>query len=259
VTRFRHGAATATGGVRPVNEDSYLAKSPLYAVADGMGGHGSGDVASSLAIGALTTCLNFADLSVDAVLATLDDANRVIRDAAAQRNVTEGMGTTVAGLAAIQTGGGSHLMVFNIGDSRVYRFAAGRLDQVTVDHSEVEELVLAGTLTRDQARNDPRRNVITRALGLELAPLADRWLVPANAGDRYLLCSDGLFNELSDDQIASLLTGTDPEQAAAALVAAADEAGGHDNITAVVVDVIGDEDEDAEADTMPRDELPGRP
>ena len=223
-----------------------------------MGGHGSGEVASSLAISALTACSGLADLSVDVVLATLDEANRVIRDAAVEQNVPEGMGTTVTGLAAIRTGGGSHLMVFNIGDSRVYRLADGRLDQVTVDHSEVEELVLAGALTRDQARSDPRRNIITRALGMDQVPLPDRWLVPANAGDRYLVCSDGLFTELPDDRILDLLADRDPERAAIALVTAADQAGGRDNITAVVVDVVDEEDEDAEADTMPRDELPGR-
>jgi PPM family protein phosphatase len=258
MTRFRHGAATATGRVRLANEDSYLAQPPLYAVADGMGGHGAGELASALAIDALTACTQSLALSADAVLATLDDANQAIVAATVARGETDGMGTTVTGLASIETGGGSHMVVFNVGDSRVYRLASGRLDQITVDHTEVEELVLAGSLTRDQARTHPRRNIVTRALGSEPAPTPDHWLLPAMAGDRYLLCSDGLFTELTDDRILQLLTDQDPQGAATALVAAAEDAGGHDNITVIVVDVDIDEDRAARDDTTPRDLLPDR-
>lgn len=254
LTRFRHGAATATGNVRQVNEDSYIAKSPFYAVADGMGGHRSGEVASALAIDVLAARSGSLGLSAEDVLATLDDANRAIRDAAPDKDAADRMGTTLTGMASIETSGGSHLMVFNVGDSRVYRLADGRLDQVTVDHSAVEELVLAGALTRDEARTDPRRNIITRALGSNPAPRADHWLLPARAGDRYLLCSDGLFTELSDEKILELLADADPQKAATILVAAANEAGGRDNITVVVVDVIDVADDDvARADTTPRD------
>jgi PPM family protein phosphatase len=252
MSRFCHGVATSTGRVRRVNEDSYLALPPLYAVADGMGGHGAGDLASALAIEALTACALLRQLSAHAVLATLDDANHTI----VQRSEADVMGTTVTGLASIETAGGNHLMVFNVGDSRVYRVVGGRLDQVTVDHSEVQELVLEGALTRDQARTHPRRNIVTRALGSNLVLRPDHWLLPAIAGDRYLLCSDGLFNELPDDQILTLLATHDPQRAAAALVAAANDAGGHDNITVVVVDVDGDDDEAADDATTPRDQLP---
>jgi PPM family protein phosphatase len=250
---FRHGAATSVGRVRRVNEDSYLAQPPLYAVADGMGGHGAGDLASALAIEVLTERARLGPLSVPAVLATLDAADQAI-----VRHEPEGMGTTITGLASLETADGNHLMVFNVGDSRVYRVAGGRLDQVTVDHSEVQERVLAGELTRDQARTHPRRNVITRALGSGRALRADHWLVPAIAGDRYLLCSDGLFSELPDDQILPLLAEADPQRAATALVDAADQAGGRDNITVIVVDVGAvDDDRAADGDTMPRDLLPG--
>ena len=252
MARFRHGAATSAGRVRPVNEDGYLALPPLYAVADGMGGHRAGDLASALAIETLTACAQLGPLSVDAVLAALDDANHAI----VQRGEADGMGTTVTGLASIQTAGGSHLMVFNVGDSRVYRVADGRLDQVTVDHSEVQELVLSGTLTRDQARIHPRRNIVTRALGCALVLRPDHWLLPAIAGDRYLLCSDGLFTELSDDRILALLAAPDAQQAATALVTAANDAGGHDNITVIVIDVDGDDDQTADDDTTPREQLP---
>jgi protein phosphatase len=259
VTRFCHGAATATGRVRRVNEDSYLALPSLYVVADGMGGHGSGDVASSLAIDAFTACARVPPLTADAVLATLDDANQAIVDATVRRGEADGMGTTVTGLALIETSGGSHLMVFNVGDSRVYRLTAGHLDQITVDHSEAQELVVAGTLTRDEARVYPRRNIVTRALGSDPAPTPDHWLLPAIDGDRYLLCSDGLFNELPDDLIRQLLAAGDPQHTATALVTAADDAGGHDNITAIVVDIEADSNPAADGDTTPRQLLPDRP
>jgi len=258
VIGFRHGVATSVGRVRQVNEDSYLAQPPLYAIADGMGGHGAGDLASALAIETLTGCARLGVLSVPDVLATLDAANQTIA-----RHEPAGMGTTVTGLASLETAGGDHLMVFNVGDSRVYRVVGGRLDQVTVDHSEVQELVLAGRITPEQARTHPRRNVITRALGSDRALRVDHWLLPALAGDRYLLCSDGLFSELAEDQILPLLTGGDPQRAATALVDAANDAGGHDNITVIVVDIDGDDeqaaDDDrvADGDTRPRDQLPG--
>jgi serine/threonine protein phosphatase PrpC len=242
--RFTHGAATFVGRVRRVNEDSYLALPPVYAVADGMGGHDAGDVASALAIEALIACARSRPLSAEAVLAALDDANRAI----IARDEPNGMGTTLTGLAALEAAGGDRLMVFNVGDSRVYRLGGGRFDQVTVDHSEVQELVLAGVLTREQARTHPRRNVVTRALGSDPVLRADHWLLPAVGGDRYLLCSDGLYSELSDEAIARLLAAGDAQQAAAALVTAANDAGGHDNITAVVVVVDVDVDVDDDVD-----------
>lgn len=261
MTRFCDGAATAIGRVRRVNEDRYLISPWLYAVADGMGGHGSGDVASSLAIDALQACARLHPLSADAVLAALYAANRLILEAAAERGNGDGMGTTVTGLALIETSGGGHLMMFNVGDSRVYRLADGRLDQITVDHSEAQELVIAGHLTRDEARTYPRRNIITRALGSDPPPAPDHWLLPAIAGNRYLLCSDGLFGELTDDQILPLLTAGDPQHAADTLVTAANDAGGRDNITTIIVDVHQDEGDDwaAESDTIPHNQLPGGP
>jgi PPM family protein phosphatase len=236
--RFKHGTATSVGRVRRVNEDTYLALPPLYAVADGMGGHGSGDVASALAIDTLTVCAGQPPLSVEAVLAALDQANRAI---IAQQDA-DGMGTTVTGLAAVEAAGGDQLMVFNVGDSRVYRLADGRFDQVTVDHSQVQELVLAGVLTREQARTHPRRNIVTRALGSHPPLHADHWLLPAIDGDRYMVCSDGLSGELPDEVIQGLLTAGDPQQAATALVAAANDAGGRDNVTVIVVDIEVDDD-----------------
>ena len=206
---------------------------PVFAVADGMGGHGAGDVASRYAIESLRACVDLRPLFVEAVLSALEEANRVI----IERAEAEKMGTTVTGLAALEAAGGDHLMVFNVGDSRVYRLSGGHLEQVTTDHSEVQEMLRAGVITREQARVHPRRNIITRALGSDPVLRAEHWLLPAIGGDRYLICSDGLYSELPDDLILPLLTVGDCAHAAAALVAAANDAGGHDNVTVIVVDV----------------------
>jgi serine/threonine protein phosphatase PrpC len=262
MTRFWHAASTSPGQVRRVNEDSYIAQPPLFAVADGMGGHGSGDLASRLAIDTLTVAGRLRPLSVEGVLEGLDAANRAIVTYEGAR----GMGTTVTGLALLETRDGDRLMIFNVGDSRVYRLSGGVLSQVTVDHSEVQELVQAGVITRDQARIHPRRNIVTRALGTIPASRIDYWLVAATAGDRYLICSDGLYSELPDEHITSLLrNGGAPQATADALVAAAEVAGGHDNITVIVLDVVGfgdlgdrrpDDQSEVETTPLPQEELP---
>jgi serine/threonine protein phosphatase PrpC len=235
MTRFFHGAATSTGRVRRVNEDSYLVLPPLFAVADGMGGHDAGEVASAVAIDVLARYARGGPLSVDTVLAALDEANRAVIG----RGEAHRMGTTVTGLASLVTPAGSQVMVFNVGDSRVYRLAGDQFGQLTVDHSEVQELVLAGAITPEQARTHPRRNIVTRALGSDFVVRPDHWLLPPLPGDRYLVCSDGLTGELTDEEILPLLRAGSQQEAASALVAAADEAGGHDNTTVIVVDVIG--------------------
>ena len=249
--RFSYGAATSMGRVRQVNEDSYLAVPPLFVVADGMGGHGAGDLASRIAIEEMSACVALRPLFAEAVLTALEHANRHI----IERDPVNRMGTTATGLAALETAGGDHLMVFNIGDSRVYRLSGDRLEQLTVDHSEVQELVLAGVITREQARTHPRRNVVTRALGSDVGLLPDHWLLPAIGGDRYLICSDGLFSELPDDVILLLLAVGTPQEAAEALVAAANDAGGRDNVTAIVVDIDSDDDADVDETTLPRELL----
>jgi len=235
MTRFIYGAATSIGQVRKVNEDSLLVNPPLFAVADGMGGHGAGDLASSLAVEAVSSAARLRPLSEDGVLAALDGANRAIVTYEGAR----GMGTTITGLALVDTPAGDRLMVFNIGDSRVYRLSGGDLVQVTIDHSEVQELVEAGVITRDEARIHPRRNIVTRALGTMPPCRPDCWLLPAMGGDRYMACSDGLYSEVPDEKITTLLASGDPQAAAEALVAEAEAAGGHDNISVIVIDVVG--------------------
>ncbi|HEX4831065.1 MAG TPA: protein phosphatase 2C domain-containing protein [Trebonia sp.] len=262
MTRFWYAASTSPGQVRKVNEDSFLTSPPLFVVADGMGGHGAGDLASRLAVDSMADATRRRPLSADVVLEALDGANRTI----VTYEGSNGMGTTITGLALLETPDGDRLMVFNVGDSRVYRLSAGQLDQVTVDHSEVQELVKAGVITRDQARVHPRRNIVTRALGTMPASRPDYWQLPVVGGDRFLACSDGLYSEVPDEHIRSLLANGGPPQAAAdALVSAAEVAGGHDNITVIVVDVVGFADHGpdgygdqsmVETTTLPRDELP---
>ena len=221
-----HGAATDIGLVRAVNEDSYLSTPPVFVVADGMGGHQGGDVASRIVIEEY---------------------------AAAQR--AEGGGDFQAGTTAVvgllvEDDEGAKWLLANLGDSRIYRYAAGALEQVSVDHSVVQELVDAGSITPEEAAVHPARHVITRALGGAEFADADYFLLPLPRVERLLLCSDGVTGMIDDAQIAEILGREgDAQEAADRLVAAAVEAGGRDNATAVVVDVDAvDADGDGAAD-----------
>jgi serine/threonine protein phosphatase PrpC len=235
---LRWGTATDVGRVRSLNEDSLLAVPTLFVVADGMGGHAAGEVASRLAVGEFARLAEQAPVSADDLAETVRLANEHILTEGAERGDRYGMGTTLTGVGVVSTEDGEQLAVFNVGDSRVYRFSEGRLDQVTVDHSAVQELVDAGRLTPQAARTHPRRNVVTRSLGSQPSPAPDVWLVPPVAGDRFLVCSDGLTGELEDPAIAELLGASpDPQAAADELVRQAVAAGGHDNVTVVVLDV----------------------
>src|SRR5258707_15577993 len=153
--RFWHSAATSPGRVRRVNEDSSLALPPLFAVADGMGGHGAGDLASRLAVDTLTSAARARPLTADGVLAALDAANRAI----ITYEGAKGMGTTITGLALLESGGADHLMEFNVGDSRVYRLALGRLREDTGVHPELQGLIPRGRMTRVQTRDHPGRTI----------------------------------------------------------------------------------------------------
>ena len=239
--RLTAGAASLVGQVRSANEDAVLVDDDLVAVADGMGGHQAGEVASADAVEVLSGVAGHRSLA-DLVLA-VHRANRRISDRAAEDEALRGMGTTVCvvGLVDEDAGDGEmaeHLAVLNVGDSRVYAHAEGRLSQLTEDHSLVEALVREGRITPDEAEVHPQRNVLTRALGVEPLIVVDAWLLAPCDGDRLLLCSDGLFNELSEARIAEVLAeGDTPEVAARRLAAEADAAGGRDNVTVVVLDV----------------------
>ena len=238
---LRFGMATDVGRLRAVNEDSVLAVAPLFAVADGMGGHAAGEVASQVAL--TTVRERFVDADVhttEALVQAVQDANRAIHDRSVSDLHLRGMGTTLTGVAVVERDGTERLAVVNVGDSRTYVVQDGILQQITRDHTYVEDLVAAGEITADEARFHPRRHIITRALGIDSDVQVDAWEAAAGAGDRYLICSDGLFNEVDDGQIAAVLTGTeDPQRAADTLVELANAAGGRDNISVVVVDITG--------------------
>jgi serine/threonine protein phosphatase PrpC len=253
------GSATHMGCVRDLNEDAVLATRTVFIVADGMGGHAAGEVAAALALAHLGTLDERDDLRPEDVVVAIGDANEAILSSMARHEENTGMGTTVSGLCLGTVAGSAHWFVFNVGDSRVYRFADGVLTRVTVDHSEVEELVAAGRITADEARSHPRRNVVTRSLGTTPAPTADMWVLPAMPGDCFLVCSDGLTVEVVDDDIAiALRQAAQPQQAADALVRLAIEAGGRDNVSAVVVRLRADTAHgSADVATAPRASLTG--
>jgi protein phosphatase len=247
------GVSTDPGHLRPLNEDSYLAQPPIFAVADGMGGHAAGEIASGLVIAALRQLAVPSELRPEDVSATITAANDEIVRHGLEQEQTIGMGTTVTGVAIVSVGGTEHWAVFNVGDSRVYRYFNGVLQQVTVDHSEVEELIAAGYLTRAAARTDHRRHIITRALGTVPAPPVDLWVFPPTPGERFLVCSDGLPDELPDDQIAALMAAAaTPRDAAALLVAEALQAGGRDNVTALVIGLAEATEDGVDEDTAPQ-------
>lgn len=231
------GAVTDRGLVRGVNEDALLADPPVFVVADGMGGHAAGDVASWMAIESFAVLVGPAAISATEAIEAISAANAAILRVAAANPEKAGMGTTLSGLVSVVAGGAEHWMVFNVGDSRVYRLAAGHLEQLTVDHSEVEELVRSGRLTREAARGYGRRNVVTRSLGTDPEPVADSWVFPPVEGERFLICSDGLCNEVIDFDIERcLLAHRAPQEAAEGLLRMALEAGARDNVTVIVVD-----------------------
>jgi protein phosphatase len=250
----RAGAATDVGRQRKHNEDSVLVEGSVFVVADGMGGHAAGEVASGIATATLAELARLERRRSDDVVEALQRANRRILESVATHPDQTGMGTTVAGLTVVTAGGSDHWAVFNVGDSRVYRCIDGRLTLVTVDHSEVRELIDGGFITEEEAARHPLRNVVTRSLGTDTAPTPDVWVFPPHPGERFVICSDGLSNELTTDDIRRLVTGSDdPQQAADALVAEAVQAGGRDNVSVIVVALDADEQEqDLDADTSPR-------
>jgi len=231
------GAATDAGLRRRINEDSYLAASPLFLVADGMGGHNAGEIASAAVIDEFAALAGRESLTIDEVQTAVTASRR--RVAMLPPGAGAGAGTTLAGVVIADVDGEGYWLAINLGDSRTYRLSEGRFEQVSVDHSVVQELVDSGQLAADAAERDSRRNVITRAIGAGSDSEPDYWLLPAEEGDRILVCSDGLSGELDRDALhAILLTETDPQAAATRLVHEAMVRGGRDNITALVVDAL---------------------
>jgi PPM family protein phosphatase len=260
VTVLRSGSASHVGRVRTVNEDRALEGLTLFAVADGMGGHAGGEVAAAIAVEALEAGFNRTP-TMDGLVAAVQDANRAVWERGVGDQALRGMGTTVTAAALVATADGDRLVLVNVGDSRSYRFHDGTLDQLSVDHSVAEELVAQGALSEAEAAVHPKRHILTRALGIGPQVEVDLWEVVPEDGDRYLLCSDGLSNEVLPDGIAGVLSSVrDPHEAAETLVGLANQSGGNDNITAVVVDVLVGEDSDsaaAEAVATPGEATPG--
>lgn len=235
-----------------VNQDSILVANMVFAVADGMGGHAAGEVASQMAVAGLRRLADRPVFSAEDVRAELVITNDAILASAARFPERHGMGTTVAGLGVVCIAGADHWVVFNVGDSRAYRFAGDALVQLTVDHTEVAELVASGVVTAEDAHYHPRRHVVTRALGSDPAPEPDVWVFPPTAGERFLICSDGIFLELSEAEIVDLLRcEPSPQLVADELVRRAKAYGGRDDATVIVVDYVS-QLEDAMEDTAPR-------
>jgi protein phosphatase len=239
VTTFAWGSAIHVGQVRQVNQDNLVTEDGLFAVADGMGGHRGGEVASALAVAALRE--RFTERTSAGLVTAVQGANDVVVAEAGRDPELRGMGTTLAVLALVDDGDHEVLSIANVGDSRIYllRAESEDLEQITEDHSLVATLQRQGQLSKDEAATHPQRNIITRALGIDTTVLVDSWDLEPVRGDRYLICSDGLFNEVDDARIAATLRRlADPSEAAAELVRQANEHGGRDNISVVVVDVV---------------------
>lgn len=241
-TVLQWAGATDVGRVRSNNQDRYFVQPGLWIVADGMGGHRGGEIASRLACEALTE--RYDQHTVDGLIDAIESANTAVHTAGNNDADLTGMGTTVVAIALVDDNDEEVLAIANVGDSRAYRLTAGELEQLTEDHSLVADMVREGSLSPDEAATHPQRNILTRVLGVyEEIPVDVLTVVPRH-GDRYLLCSDGLFNEVSEDGIAAVLRRlADPGDAADELIRLAVEGGGRDNVTVVIVDVVSDGDQ----------------
>ena len=258
MTTLKAGAATDVGRVRQINEDRFLSEDGLWVVADGVGGHQAGEVAAQTAVE--TVAKEFRDRTTAGLVDAIQAANEAVWRLAQTTSEKRGMGTTITAMALVREDGEELLALANVGDSRNYRLQDGELLQLTDDHSLVEEMVREGKLTREEASVHPQRSIITRALGMEPEIQVDWWELIPYRGDRLLLCSDGLTNELSDDRIAATLRQVaDPQEAARDLVRQARAEGGGDNITVVVVDVVDDDGRAEKAsESLAADEDAGR-
>ncbi|CAM8658532.1 PTC1 Serine/threonine protein phosphatase [Acidimicrobiia bacterium] len=251
MTKFAWGTSTSTGQIRQANEDFFLAVDGLFIVADGMGGHQAGEVASRLAVE--TVREEFDSAGTDVLVAAVEKANRELVSRSIDNPDLAGMGTTLCAMALVDIGGRDAVGVVNVGDSRLYLMSDGELRQITEDHSLVATLERQGRITAAEAATHPQRNILTRALGIDGTVMVDSWEIIPVVGDRYLLCSDGLFNEVDENRISATLRQlADPGEAARELTRLANESGGRDNITCVVVDVSDDTGRDTGRDPAGR-------
>lgn len=235
--RVVSAATTHVGHVRATNEDSYLDEPPIFLVADGMGGHNAGEVASAIAVEEFEKLTLQENVTVEQLGDALHSAARRIGSLGTEATI--GAGTTVAAVATMVLDGIGYWVVLNLGDSRVYRLSGEIFEQVSVDHSVVQELMDRGELSPAQARIHPYRHMVTRALGAGPESDPDYWLIPAEVGDRMLICSDGLTGEVEDTEIERLMRRPmDVRTLSQELVGRALDNGGHDNITVVIVEAV---------------------
>ena len=226
-----HAGRTDVGRQRSANEDDFVLAPPFFAVADGMGGAKAGEVASAMATEGFEGESDSGEPAETQLARILREANRRIYDLAVADESHRGMGTTLT--AAKVTG--DEISLAHVGDSRAYRMRDGELEQLTKDHSLVAELERSGQITPEAAEHHPQRSIITRALGPEPEVEVDTYTVTGREGDLFLICSDGLTSMISDEEIGSILRSADSLDAAAdALVRAANQSGGKDNITVVL-------------------------
>ena len=251
--QLRWGGATDVGQLRSVNQDSMLLGPDVFVVADGMGGHQGGEVASSLAVDSVSS-RTIRPTTAD-LIAAVQDANETVHARGTSDPALSGMGTTFVALAVVEEDDEQLLAIVNVGDSRAYLLSDGVLEQITDDHSLVAELVREGRISEQEAAVHPQRNIVTRALGTDPTVPVDDFEILPHRGDRYLLCSDGLTNEVTERDIAVVLrTVDDPDEAARELVRRANEHGGRDNITIVIVDVVDDGGASARASALVPDD-----
>lgn len=243
---LRWAGATDIGKVRSINQDQYMLRpeAQLWVVADGMGGHRGGEVASHLACEEMAQ--SYRERTIDGLVQAVSAANRTVYEAGLADPELRGMGTTMVAMAVVAaedaTGEpGEMLAIANVGDSRAYRLALGELEQLTQDHSLVADMVREGSLSPDDAETHPQKNILTRVLGVNDDVPVDITTDVPRRGDRYLLCSDGLFNEVSEEDIEALLQSIgDPDEAAHELIRLALTGEARDNATVVIVDVLDD-------------------
>jgi protein phosphatase len=235
----RKAAVTDTGRRRLGNEDAYVFRPPFFAIADGMGGARAGEIAAGLAAAALEEGTE--PHGPDGIVALIEEANRRIWERSVQDPETAGMGTTLTAALVDEVSG--TVLIGHVGDSRAYLHRDGSLEQLTTDHSLVVELVESGILTPEEAERHPQRSAITRAVGTEPTVEVDAFTVDAEQGDVYLICSDGLTDMLTADEVEDVIAKSDddPSRAAGELVAAANARGGEDNITVVLFELVSDE------------------
>lgn len=237
--RTTHGACTHVGQVRRDNEDAFVAIDGLYVVADGMGGHSAGEVASALAVATMKDAFTATHPGLktpEQVAEAVALANTTVFIEALEDSAKSGMGTTLTGMV-VTDAQNNEVVVANVGDSRTYLWRKGELQQVTKDHSHVQTLVDRGAITQQEARTHYQRNIVLRAIGIDAEVHVDLYPVSIEDGDRFIMCSDGLVDEADDDEIINeIRLRSQPQELAERLVDLANANGGRDNVTVVVVD-----------------------